>query len=461
MSLTLSPLLRRFAERAPIPVMARAVLERCLDAEYLDGWFDRVSEKQYTRTLLFSAVFELMSQVVFRHQNSIHLAHQASAEEIGVSVTSVYNKLNGLEPGISRGLVGHVAAETAALIHALGAHAPLLAGYRVKILDGNALGARAHRLAETRGCAAAPLPGKSLAVLDPALGLIVDLFPCEDAYTQERALLAAVVTTVAAGELWIADRNFCTAGFLSALGTRGAVGLLREHEQVPFRPLEAMHERGRIPSGQVAEQAVEIPATATRPAQRLRRIRVWLDRPTRGGDERVYLLSTVPGEAADARALAVLYLKRWSIETAFHKMTTELRCEIDTLGYPGAALFGFAVAAVAYNLMAVVMAALRVAQGHDHVERSVSSYYLANEIANMAESLETVLDPDDWAVFATVTMPAFVAWLVETAGCAPLRKYRKHPRGPKKPTPQRHHDPRKPHVSVARLLAQRKAERAP
>lgn len=50
MSLTLSPLLRRFVERAPIPVMARAVLERCLDAEYLDGWFDRVSEKQYTRT---------------------------------------------------------------------------------------------------------------------------------------------------------------------------------------------------------------------------------------------------------------------------------------------------------------------------------------------------------------------------------------------------------------------------
>lgn len=142
-------------------------------------------------------------------------------------------------------------------------------------------------------------------------------------------------------------------------------------------------------------------------------------------------------------------------------MTTELRCEIDTLGYPGAALFGFAVAAVAYNLMAVVMAALRVAHGHDRVERSVSSHYLANEIANMAESLETVLDPDDWAVFAAVTVPAFVAWLVETAGCAHLRKYRKHPRGPKNPTPQRQHDPRKPHVSVARLLAQRKAERAP
>lgn len=107
------------------------------------------------------------------------------------------------------------------------------------------------------------------------------------------------------------------------------------------------------------------------------------------------------------------------------------------------------------------MAALRVAHDHDRVERSVSSYYLANEIANMAESLETVLDPDDRAVFAAVTVPAFVAWLVETAGCAQLCKYRKHPRGPKKPTPQPHHDPRKPHASVARLLAQRKAERAP
>lgn len=91
--------------------------------------------------------------------------------------------------------------------------------------------------------------------------------------------------------------------------------------------------------------------------------------------------------------------------------------------------------------MAVVMAALRVTRGRDLAERSVSGYYLANEIANMAESLETVLDPDDWTVFAAVTVPAFVARLVETAGCAQPRKYREHPRGPKKPTPQRHHDP--------------------
>jgi hypothetical protein len=33
---------------------------------------------------------------------------------------------------------------------------------------------------------AAALPGKSLVVLDPDLGLAVDIFPCEDGHAQER-----------------------------------------------------------------------------------------------------------------------------------------------------------------------------------------------------------------------------------------------------------------------------------
>lgn len=461
MSPTLTPLLQRFAERSPIPVMARAVIERCLDAQQLDAWFDGISERQYTRTLLFSTVFELMSQVVFRHQKNIHLAYQGASEEIGVSLTSVYNKLNGLETHVSGELVGHVAEQATTLIQTLGAEQmPLLEGYRVKILDGNVLGARQHRLAETRQSSAAPLPGKSLAVLDPALGVITHLLTCEDAYTQERALLGGVLETVKAGELWIADRNFCTAGFLRALDERGAAGLIREHEQVRFRTTERMRECGRIGSGEVAEQWIEIPGGGGSEPLRVRRIRVLLDKPTRDGAEQIYLYTTVPTEAADACLLAMLYLARWKIETAFQKMTTELCCEINTLAYPGAALFGFAVAAVAYNLMAVVMAALRATYGHETVDEQISSYYLTNEMANMAESLDTILDPEDWVVFTAMTVQAFAAWLVQTAGYAQLRKYKKHSRGPKKPQPARHHDPHKPHVSVARLLAQRKAANA-
>jgi hypothetical protein len=55
----------------------------------------------------------------------------------------------------------------------------------------------------------------------------------------------------------------------------------------------------------------------------------------------------------------------------------------------------------------------------------------------------------------TLPLATLAAWLIATAGRVQLRKYRKHPRGPKKPPVQRTHDPRRPHVSVARLLAPR------
>ena len=173
MLIELNPVLSRFAERTPLPVLARAVLERCLNPPELDAWFKQVAEAQYTRQLLFSTLFELMSQVVLRQQPSVHAAYRAAVGEIGVSVTSVYNKLNRLEVGTSAALVAYSGAQAAALIAELGgARPPLLAGVRVKVLDGNALAGREHRLPETRGQTAAPLPGKALAVFDPALDLI-------------------------------------------------------------------------------------------------------------------------------------------------------------------------------------------------------------------------------------------------------------------------------------------------
>ena len=99
MTALLNPILRCFAEHFPIPTMARAVRERCLNPQQLDAWFERIAEGQYTRRLLFSTVFALMMPVVSRQHNSVHAAYQAAREPIAVSVKSVYNKLNGLEPG--------------------------------------------------------------------------------------------------------------------------------------------------------------------------------------------------------------------------------------------------------------------------------------------------------------------------------------------------------------------------
>jgi hypothetical protein len=144
-----------------------------------------------------------MSLVVCGIHPSVHAAHQASSEEISVSVTSIYNKINGIEPIISAELVREVAAQMEATIRHLNATVPdLLPGYRVKILDGNAIAATEHRLKALRDISSAPLPGQSLVVLDPSLMLAVDVFPCEDGHAQERSLFDEVLPTVEEDDEW-------------------------------------------------------------------------------------------------------------------------------------------------------------------------------------------------------------------------------------------------------------------
>src|SRR5207244_1802847 len=91
------------------------------------------------------------------------------------------------------------------------------------------LAATQRRLKEMRGRIAHALPGFSLVVLDPRRRLVLDIYPCEDAYAQERSLLAEVLPSVEAGDLWIADRAYCTTEFLLGIEDRRAYFLVRQH----------------------------------------------------------------------------------------------------------------------------------------------------------------------------------------------------------------------------------------
>ena len=211
----LQPIFDRFAQKSPICVMARGLMERVLNPEQLDKCFEQAAEEQYTRDLLFSTVFDIMSDVVCGVRKSVHAAYQASKEDICVSITSLYNKLNGVEVKTSTELVRYAAREMGEIIEKLGgAKPPILPGLRVKILDGNCIEASEHRIKELRSLASGALPGKSLVVFDPSLRMPIDVFPCEDGHAQERSLLNEVLSTVKALDVWIADRNFCTLDFL-------------------------------------------------------------------------------------------------------------------------------------------------------------------------------------------------------------------------------------------------------
>ncbi len=181
-----------------------------------------------------------------------------------------------------------------------------------------------------------------------------------------------------------------------------------------------------------------------------------LETPTRDGEREIRTLSNLPAEAADALGVAELYRKRWRIEGAFHTLSRALKAEIKTLSYPPAALLAFCVGLVSFNLFAVVKAALRSAYGEELVEEQISTYSLADEIAGTHRGLRIAVPEAEWALFHELTSEEFANLLWEWAGMITLALYRKSKRGPKKSQPPRQNDPKKPHVSTARLLAQRR-----
>ncbi len=139
-------------------------------------------------------------------------------------------------------------------------------------------------------------------------------------------------------------------------------------------------------------------------------------------------------------------------------MTLELNCEMETLAYPGAALFGFTVAMVVFNALSVLMAAMQAVHGQDVMENEFSTYYMAN----MQASLNEIVDEQDWDIFLSISSALMATWLLTTATKVNLKKYKKaktRKRQPAGQTKVRHNDKGKPHVSTARLLPQRKVDK--
>ena len=120
--------------------------------------------------------------------------------------------------------------------------------------------------------------------------------------------------------------------------------------------------------------------------------------------------------------IADLYRRRWTIETAFQELEATLNGEINTLGYPKAALFAFCVALVSYNVLSVVKAALRSVHGEEVVAEEVSGYYLADEIRMTHRGMMIAIPEDEWVVFHDLTAVELAEVLVRLARSVSLSK---------------------------------------
>jgi hypothetical protein len=420
-----------FVKDAPFCVMTRATLESLFSTERLDDLFRSTAQKQYTRELLFSQLVELMTSVVLQQQPSVLAAYRKGIGNVTVSDQSVYNKLDGMELGVSAALVSDSAARIAPVIDELNARqASWLPGYRVGILDGNHLSCTQRRLVPLREAWDAPLPGKVLAVLDQQTGLATDVFLAPDGHAQERSLLDDVLAQVAAGDLWIADRNFCTLKFLFRIHQAKAAFVIRQHGQVAGRLVGKRRYVGRTDTGCVYEQNIELRHEGR--VKKFRRVTVVLDKPTRDGDTEIHVLTNLSKKKATALAVVELYRRRWTIEGLFLEMAETLNAEPQTLAYPKAALFAFCLALLACNATALLKAALQAEHGQEAVE-NLSVYYAALDVQQVHRGMMIALPAPQWERFRAMNPAELAAALRQMARAIDLPRYRKSTRGPKKP----------------------------
>ena len=108
----------------------------------------------------------------------------------------------------------------------------------------------------------------------------------------------------------------------------------------------------------------------------------------------------------------------------------------------------------------MVTAALRSVHGAESIDRELSLYYVANDIAQTYHGMMIAIPEQEWRVFSHMRAAEMVATLRELAQKVRLTAYRKSSRGPKKPRPKCASTTKSSHVSTAKILRNRKVNAA-
>ena len=284
---------------------------------------------------------------------------------------------------------------------------------------------------------------------------MTDVLPCEDGHAQERSLFGALRETIQPRDLWRADRTFCTCALLCDIDQRGACFIIRQHEGLPFEPVNVLRSVGRIETGHVAEQRVQVrDAQGGPPCSGVSGCCWTHPRVTAIGC--CTSSPMCPCARPRPNAWRGFYRRRWTLATAFQHLDASFHSAIKTLGSPKAALCGFCLALVAYHMVAVVMAALRSVHGAEPIDQELSLYSVAHDLAPTYHGMIIAIPEEEWRVFSRMRPAEMGATLKKWAHKVRLKASRKNPRGPKKPRPKRENITKASHVSTAKLLRNRK-----
>jgi DDE family transposase len=181
-----------------------------------------------------------------------------------------------------------------------------------------------------------------------------------------------------------------------------------------------------------------------------------LDTPTEDGETTIRLWTNLPAQVSAAQ-VAALYRRRWRIEGMFQRLEGVLHSEIGSLGHPRAALLGFAVSLLAYNMLALIGRCVEQAQPPPpEPPLEVSAFHLALSIRRGYEGMLIALPPERWTAWRQADPSAVAERLRQLARHIDPRQVATSKRKPKRTQPKGYVDGKtaRAHVATARLLSQ-------
>lgn len=288
---------------------------------------------------------------------------------------------------------------------ATGAASDRWCGLRVLLVDGSSTIAPdtpASRKAfgqptgQKAGCGF-PVP-KILALFDAFSGMVLEAL-CLPLFTHEQSSVWRLHPMLAAGDLLVGDRGFCSYAHLAMLHLRGVFGLFRLHQRqiVDFRPHRKARRKGKKGRGQRGkpssrfvrrlgrqDQVVEWVKPKHRPKWMplagqfdslparllVRELRYHLK--GRGRRTRVVTIATTLLDPTryPREMVAQLYGLRWSVETHFGELKTTLKMRRVKSRTPDGVRKELAVYCLLYNLVRAVM--VRAAQRQETTPDRIS-----------------------------------------------------------------------------------------